>query len=362
MPIAPKKITALTARETHADDDAVPGIHTGAATPAAKNIFFSKGGFATWILAKVANASEAEAADPTGTENRWWSAVRVAEVAAAVIAASASGLANNWAAARAPLGTDDETVGGGGYAQGSLWRWSLRVWICVDASTNIASWVEITAGFGNPMTTAGDVIVGGEDGAPTRLAKGSDGQILKMVSGMIAWAAETVGLTNPMTTAGDTIVGGEDGAPARLAVGSDGQVLKVVSGAPVWAAESGGGGANTLYSERSYGGGSAVIEGGHFMVARTAMTLARVDAEVEDGGSGDPEITLQKNGSIVATLGITGAASSGNRKRGSIAIEGEGVSVEAGDILAVVVSNTGEYMSSGAATGALVVGLEWARA
>jgi hypothetical protein len=34
------------------------------------------------------------------------------------------------------------------------------------------------AGFANPMTTQSDVIVGGSSGAPTRLAKGGDGQVL----------------------------------------------------------------------------------------------------------------------------------------------------------------------------------------
>src|SRR5690606_31389754 len=49
-------------------------------------------------------------------------------------------------------------------------------------------------------------------------------------------------LTNPMTTAGDIITGGTSGAVQRLGIGSDGQVLKVVSGAVNWADESGGGG------------------------------------------------------------------------------------------------------------------------
>ncbi len=40
----------------------------------------------------------------------------------------------------------------------------------------------------NPMTTAGDMIVGGTAGAPTRLAKGTDGKVLTMVSGSPAWA------------------------------------------------------------------------------------------------------------------------------------------------------------------------------
>lgn len=42
------------------------------------------------------------------------------------------------------------------------------------------------------------------------------------------------GMTNPMTTAGDLITGGASGAPGRLGVGTDGQILKVVSGAPAW--------------------------------------------------------------------------------------------------------------------------------
>lgn len=41
-------------------------------------------------------------------------------------------------------------------------------------------------------------------------------------------------MTNPMTTADDMIIGGSSGIPARLAVGSNGQVLTVVSGAPAW--------------------------------------------------------------------------------------------------------------------------------
>lgn len=47
-------------------------------------------------------------------------------------------------------------------------------------------------------------------------------------------------MNNPMTTAGDVIYGGASGAPTRLAVGTAGQVLKVNSGAtaPEWGAAS----------------------------------------------------------------------------------------------------------------------------
>lgn len=50
------------------------------------------------------------------------------------------------------------------------------------------------------------------------------------------------GMTNPMTTLGDLIIGGSSGTPGRLAIGSTGKVLTVVSGAPAWATAGGGGG------------------------------------------------------------------------------------------------------------------------
>jgi hypothetical protein len=237
--MAAKKLSALSTQPTLADDDLVTGIDTSAATPAAKNVNFSLSALATWILAKTATVTQeqAEAISSPETVNRWWTVQRVAQCAAAVVAANVSGLNNKWNGTRAPLGTDDNTEVGGEYAQGSIWRWALRVWICVDASTNVAVWVELTAApsLTNPMTTAGDIIVGGTGGAPVRLAKGTDGQAVKMVAGSVAWADDATGMVNPMTTAGDIIVGGTDGAPARLAIGTEGQVPKVVGGAVAWA-------------------------------------------------------------------------------------------------------------------------------
>lgn len=46
-----------------------------------------------------------------------------------------------------------------------------------------------------------------------------------------AWAAIGGGLTNPMTTAGDIIVGGSSGTPGRLAIGANGTFPVVSSGA-----------------------------------------------------------------------------------------------------------------------------------
>lgn len=68
----------------------------------------------------------------------------------------------------------------------------MKVW---DSTTS--SWLDVGAGgLTNPMTTAGDIIIGGTSGAPTRLAKGTDGQVLTLASGVPAWAAASGG-TSP---------------------------------------------------------------------------------------------------------------------------------------------------------------------
>jgi hypothetical protein len=46
-----------------------------------------------------------------------------------------------------------------------------------------------SAGMTNPMAASGDMIYGGTAGAPTALAKGTDGEILTLVSGLPSWEA-----------------------------------------------------------------------------------------------------------------------------------------------------------------------------
>ena len=41
----------------------------------------------------------------------------------------------------------------------------------------------------SPMTASGDIIIGGNSGTGTRLAKGTDGQVLTLASGLPSWAA-----------------------------------------------------------------------------------------------------------------------------------------------------------------------------
>lgn len=73
----------------------------------------------------------------------------------------------------------------------------------LPAST-LANWQAVGGGGGggmtNPMTTDGDLIVGGASGAPTRLAAGTSGQILQIAGGVPAWSSG--GAPNYLSSAG----------------------------------------------------------------------------------------------------------------------------------------------------------------
>jgi hypothetical protein len=71
-----------------------------------------------------------------------------------------------------------------------------------------------------------------------------DGNLAMFFSGVPADSGVAVDdlLDNPMEGVGDMIVGGADGAPTRLAAGTDDYVLTMNSGIPAWEPASGGGG------------------------------------------------------------------------------------------------------------------------
>lgn len=52
----------------------------------------------------------------------------------------------------------------------------------------------------SPMTTSGDIVYGGASGTGTRLAKGSDGQVLTLASGLPSWAAAGGGSSTPRSS------------------------------------------------------------------------------------------------------------------------------------------------------------------
>ncbi len=60
-----------------------------------------------------------------------------------------------------------------------------------------AAWSS-TVKYENPMTAAGDIVIGGVDGAATRLAKGADGAVLKINGGVPKWEPDLT-YTHPTT-------------------------------------------------------------------------------------------------------------------------------------------------------------------
>jgi len=81
-----------------------------------------------------------------------------------------------------------------------------------------------------------------QNAAATRNANGSQNGLLASSD----WSTFNGKMPNPLTTDGD-LLARLSGSPARLGVGSEGQVLKVSSGLPAWAAEAGGSVLPTLY-------------------------------------------------------------------------------------------------------------------
>lgn len=96
-----------------------------------------------------------------------------------------------------------------------------------------------SGGFSNPMTTAGDLILGGSGGSAGRLAIGTNGYVLTSDGTTASWAAASAGFSNPMTTAGDLILGGSGGAAGRLAIGTNGYVLTSNGTTAAWSASPG---------------------------------------------------------------------------------------------------------------------------
>jgi len=127
---------------------------------------------------------------------------------------------------------------------------------CVfDGATTAGDYVSISS------TTSGDCHDGGS-------AYPTSGQVLGRVLASNAAGGTYVmqlfgpeiqassGLTNPMNTAGDMIVGGSSGVPTRLPAGSNGQVLMMVGGAQAWTGLS-------AVSVQTYSSGPVTDPGGN---------------------------------------------------------------------------------------------------
>jgi len=106
-------------------------------------------------------------------------------------------------------------------------------YVLTTNGSGVTSWAAPSGGFTNPMTSVGDLIIGGASGAATRLAAGTNTHVLTLVGGSPAWAAPSTGFANPMTTNGDLITQAA-GSPSRIAIGSSGTFLRSSGSAASW--------------------------------------------------------------------------------------------------------------------------------
>ena len=224
---------------------------------------------------------------------------------------------------------------------------TLTANVVVTFPTYQQEWVvsnETTGAFTLQVQTAG--------GSPITLASGAavivygNGTLLK------GTAAPGGGMTNPMTIAGDVIIGGTSGTPTRLPIGTNGQVQTVVSGAPAWVTPGTGGtvtsvalSAPTLFAV----GGSPITTSGTL-----ALTFASQSANLilasPNGATGVPSMR-----SLVAADLPTSGATAGTYGSSSL------IPVVTVDVAGRVTSITTASASSGFANpmttaGDLIVG------
>lgn len=149
------------------------GTVTTTGTPASGNLTFFSG------ATSITSGNLSGDATTSGT-----SAVTVVKVNGAAIPTSAKALASNGSnqiIAATLQGTDLALMTAGTIS-------GTSVLLCTDANGG-ATTASCPVPLANPMSTAGDLIVGGVSGAPTRLGVGSNGYAFTVTSGSPAWAA-----------------------------------------------------------------------------------------------------------------------------------------------------------------------------
>ena len=153
----------------------------------------------------------------------------------------------------------------------------------VAGTDYVAPNANLTAISGLAVTKGSILVANGT--AITEIGVGTDGQILTAASGQatgVQWANNSA-LTNPMTTAGDLIVGGSGGAANRLGIGTSGQILTVSGGVSAWATPANWS-ASTATSNVNFG---------NYKIVNTN----NINVGFNDGTIGNYALTLSSNAS-----------------------------------------------------------------
>lgn len=289
--IISQAVTAQPASPADGDTYIIAATHTGAqwASFTPKDIAIFKGG--TWYAWAP---TEGLIVNVAGSEFKY-------DGGAWVAIGGISGMAN-------PMTASGDIIYGGtpsaGVAPPTRLAATTNGYV-LTLTSGLPAWAPASGGFSNPMTTSGDLILGGASGAPGRLAIGANGTVLTVTAGVVGWQAAASGFANPMTTAGDIITGGASGSPQRLAAGSTGYVLTIVAGAPAWAAASGGG------------------LSGYTASLNTASPNATINTSqlLASGGSTDQDAAITPKGAGALLAQVPDSTAAGGNKRGNYAVD-----------------------------------------
>jgi hypothetical protein len=204
--------------------------------------------------------------------------------------------------------------------------------ITVDPQGRItnATNVPFTPGMINPMTTTGDLILGGAAGTPSRLAIGSNGQVLTSNGTTASWQNLAGGgtLTGINTGAGSGLTGGGLSGTLTLKLidgAANGQILKW--NGSTWALASddvGGGGVPTLNpgnlligdgtsnSQTGVSGDLSMSSPANFQIAANAVTTAEIapgtitDSDINaSAGIAVTKLAPGTSGQVLQTVGTT---------------------------------------------------------
>lgn len=198
--------------------------------------------------------------------------------------------------------------------------WKVTNTAATVVGTDNIAWAAFGGGMSNPMTTQDDIIVGGVSGAPARLAKGTDGQVLTVdpTTHHLLWATPGAAV---QTTKGD--LAGYSTVPARVPIGTDGYVLTADSAQALglkWAAAASGSVAtDTIWDAKGdLAGGTgantaarlAVGTNGHVLTADSGEATGMKWAAAAGGSASPVPPVLQsvgqyKNSSSTNALTVT---------------------------------------------------------
>jgi hypothetical protein len=190
--------------------------------------------------------------------------------------------------------------------------------------TFVPSGADGSGDMSDPTTTRGDIIARGAS-AIARLAVGSANTVLQsdgtdpawgtVATAMIADNAVTGAKLNPSLVAGDIIYADGTDTITRLAKGSDDEVLTLASGVPSWAAAAGGGGyasVQVFTSNGTWSRPTGILRVVVLVTAGGGGGGGTVNDSSRGGGAGGgtaiETIDVSSTSSAAVTVGAAGAA------------------------------------------------------